>query len=95
MIIWSSMKEKKLINMSKNEEKQRFSDCYLQTVNPWAISEKLQKDNPDMPLKVAKAMTASIIANQYTQLVINEETKEQDQNIKDIIDGDRLYEEVQ
>ena len=81
--------------MSKNKEKQRFSDCYLQTVNPWAISEKLQKDNPDMPLKVAKAMTASIIANQYTQLVINEETKEQDQNIKDIIDGDRLYEEVQ
>ena len=89
------MKEKKLINMSKNKEKQRFSDCYLQTVNPWAISEKLQKDNPDMPLKVAKVMTASIIANQYTQLVINEETKEQDQNIKDIIDGDRLYEEVQ
>ena len=81
--------------MSKNRKKQRFSDCYLQTVNPWAISEKLQKDNPDMPLKVAKVMTASIIANQYTQLVINEETKEQDQNIKDIIDGDRLYEEVQ
>ena len=90
------MKEKKLIKvMQKNEKNQPFSDCYLQTVNPWAISEKLQKDNPDMPLKVVKAMTVSIIANQYTQLVINEETKEQDQNIKDIIDGDRLYEEVQ
>ena len=90
------MKEKKLIKvMQKNEKNQPFSYCYLQTVNPWAISEKLQKDNPDMPLKVAKAMTASIIANQYTQLVINEETKEQDQNIKDIIDGDRLCEEVQ
>ena len=90
------MKEYKLIKMiQKNEKNQPFSDCYLQTVNPWAISEKLQKDNPDMPLKVVKAMTVSIIANQYTQLVINEETKEQDQNIKDIIDGDRLYEEVQ
>ena len=95
MTIWSSMKEKKLINMSKNEEKQPFSDCYLQTVNPWAISEKLQKDNPDMPLKVAKAMTFSIISNEYTRLVINEEHKEQEQNIENIIDGEGLYEEIQ
>ena len=95
MIIWSSMKEKKLINMSKNAEKQRFSDCYLQTVNPWAISEKLQKDNPDMPLKVAKAMTFSIISNEYTRLVINEEHKEQEQNIENIVDGEGLYEEIQ
>ena len=93
MIIWSSMKVEKLINMSKNKEKQRFSDCYLQTVNPWAISEKLQKDNPDMPLKVAKAMTVAIIANQFTDLVIKEETK--DQNIEDVIDGEELYEEIQ
>ena len=90
------MKEKKLIKMiQKNEKNQRFSDCYLQTVNPWAISEKLQKDNPDMPLKVAKAMTVSIIANQYSELVINEEHKEQEQNIEDIIDGEGLYEEIQ
>ena len=73
------MKEKKLIKMiQKNEENQPFSDCYLQTVNPWAISEKLQKDNPDMPLKVAKAMTFSIISNEYTRLVINEEHKKFD-----------------
>ena len=81
------MKEKKLIKMiQKNEENQPFSDCYLQTVNPWAISEKLQKDNPDMPLKVAKAMTFSIISNEYTRLVINEEHQEQQQNTDSIFD---------
>ena len=66
--------------MTKSKEKQRFSDCYLQTVNPWAISAKLLKDNPDMPTKVAKAMTFSIISNEYTRLVIDEEHKEQQQN---------------
>ena len=41
------MKEKKLIKMiQKNEKNQPFSDCYLQTVNPWAISEKLLKGQP-------------------------------------------------
>ncbi len=90
------MKEKTLKNITNNNEKnQPFSDCYLQTVNPWAISEKLQKDNPDMPLKVAKAMTFSIISNEYTRLVINEEHKEQEQNIENIIDGEGLYEEIQ
>ena len=90
------MKEKKLIKvMQKNEKNQLFSDCYLQTVNPWAISEKLQKDNPDMPLKVAKAMTFSIISNEYTRLVINEEHKEQEQNIENIVDGEGLYKEIQ
>ena len=74
------MKEKKLNIMIKSVEKQRFSDCYLQTVNPWAISAKLLKDNPDMPTKVAKAMTFSIISNEYTRLVIDEEHKEQQQN---------------
>ena len=83
---------KKTLNNAKNHP---FSDCYLQTVNPWAISEKLQKDNPDMPLKVAKAMTFSIISNEYTRLVINEEHKEQEQNIENIIDGEGLYEEIQ
>ena len=58
------MKVLKITNVEqKSQKNQAFSDCYLQTVNPWAISEKLQKDNPDMPLKVAKVMTASIIAN--------------------------------
>ena len=89
------MKEKKLIKMiQKNEKNQAFSDCYLQTVNPWAISEKLQKDNPDMPLKVAKAMTFSIISNEYTRLVINEEHKDQEQKIENTIDGEELYEEI-
>ena len=72
---------KTLINtIEKNEKNQRFSDCYLQTVNPWAISAKLLKDNPDMPTRVAKAMTFSIISNEYTRLVIDEEHKEQQQN---------------
>ena len=90
------MKEYKITKIKqKNEKNQPFSDCYLQTVNPWAISVKLLKDNPDMPLKVAKAMTFSIISNEYTRLVINEEHKEQEQNIEDIIDGEGLYEEIQ
>jgi len=90
------MKEYKIKQIKqKNKENQPFSDCYLQTVNPWAISEKLQKDNPDMPLKVAKVMTFSIISNEYTRLVINEEHKEQEQNIENIVDGEGLYEEIQ
>ena len=73
--------KKTLINtIEKSEKNQRFSDCYLQTVNPWVISAKLLKDNPDMPTKVAKAMTFSIISNEYTRLVIDEEQKEQQQN---------------
>ena len=74
------MKEKTQKNITNNGENLKFSDCYLQTVNPWAISEKLLKDNPDMPIKVAKAMTFSIISNEYTRLVIDEEHKEQQQN---------------
>jgi len=90
------MKEKKLIKITqKNDKNQPFSDCYLQTVNPWAISEKLQKDNPDMPLKVSKAMAFSIISNEYARLVINEEHKEQEQNIENIVDGERLNKEIQ
>ena len=95
-IFLRTMKEYKIKQIKqKNKENQPFSDCYLQTVNPWAISEKLQKDNPDMPLKVAKAMTFSIISNEYTRLVINEEHKEQELNIENIVDGEGLYEEIQ
>ena len=87
------MKEKTLINITNNNEKKRkFSDCYLQTVNPWAISAKLLKDNPDMPIKVAKAMTFSIISNEYTRLVIDEEHKEQHQNTNLIFDTDEINE---
>ena len=75
------MKEKTLKKTTNhNENTRKFSDCYLHTVNPWAISAKLLKDNPDMPTKVAKAMTFSIISNEYTRLVIDEEHKEQQQN---------------
>ena len=87
------MKEKTLITITNNNEKKRkFSDCYLQTVNPWAISAKLLKDNPDMPIKVAKAMTFSIISNEYTRLVIDEEHKEQHQNTNLIFDTDEINE---
>ncbi len=74
------MKDKQVKIIPKNKENQRFSDCYLQTVNPWAISAKLLKDNPDMPTRVAKALTFSMISNEYTRLVIDEEHKEQQQN---------------
>jgi len=80
--------------IQKNKENQRFSDCYLQTVNPWAISEKLLKDNPDMPLRVAKAMTFSIISNEYTRLVINEEHQEQQQNTDAIFDTKEISGEM-
>ena len=75
------MKEKTQKNITnQNENTRKFSDCYLQTVNPWAISAKLLKDNPDMPTRVAKALTFSMISNEYTRLVIDEEHKEQQQN---------------
>ena len=74
------MKDKRKEITLKSRENRKFSDCYLQTVNPWAISAKLLKDNPDMPTRVAKAMTFSIISNEYTRLVIDEEHKEQQQN---------------
>ena len=80
--------------IQKNKENQRFSDCYLQTVNPWAISETLLKDNPDMPLRVAKAMTFSIISNEYTRLVINEEHQEQQQNTDAIFDTKEISGEM-
>ena len=86
------MKDKQKEIMQINEKNQRFSDCYLQTVNPWAISAKLLKDNPDMPIKVAKAMTFSIISNEYTRLVIDEEHKEQHQNTNLIFDTDEINE---
>jgi len=85
------MKEYKIQQIKqKNKENQRFSECYLQTVNPWAISEKLLKDNPDMPLRVAKAMTFSIISNEYTRLVINEEHQEQQQNTDLILNTNEI-----
>ena len=77
---------------NQNENTSKFSDCYLQTVNPWAISAKLLKDNPDMPTKVAKAMTFSIISNEYTRLVIDEEHKEQQQNTDLILNVDEINE---
>ena len=88
------MKDKQVKIIPKNKENQRFSDCYLQTVNPWAISEKLLKDNPDMPLRVAKAMTFSIISNEYTRLVINEEHQEQQQNTDAIFDTKEISGEM-
>ena len=86
------MKDKQKEIMQINEKNQRFSDCYLQTVNPWAISAKLLKDNPDMPIKVAKAMAFSIISNEYTRLVIDEEHKEQHQNTDLIFKTDEITE---
>ncbi len=88
------MRVKKRLKTVNNEKSRKFSDCYLQTVNPWAISAKLLKDNPDMPIRVAKAMTFSIISNEYTRLVINEEHKEQQQNIDLIFDSKKISGEI-
>ena len=89
------MKEKTLKNITNNnEENRKFSDCYLQTVNPWAISEKLLKDNPDMPLRVAKALTFSVISDQYMRLVVDEEHKEQQENADGIFDIKEIEEKI-
>ncbi|WP_075504450.1 hypothetical protein [Candidatus Pelagibacter communis] len=88
------MKDKQKEIMQINEKNQRFSDCYLQTVNPWAISAKLLKDNPDMPIRVAKAMTFSIISNEYTRLVIDEEHKEQQQNVDEVFEIKKISNDI-
>ena len=89
------MREKTLKNMTnQNENTRKFSDCYLQTVNPWAISAKLLKDNPDMPIRVAKAMTFSIISNEYTRLVIDEEHKEQQQNVDEVFEIKKISNDI-
>ena len=85
------MKQKKMSEMMlNNQQNQHFSDFYLQTVNPWAISEKLLKDNPDMPLKVAKAIAFSRIADEYSRLVIIEEHKEQEKNTDLLINNEEI-----
>ena len=86
------MRVKTRLKTVNNEKSRKFSDCYLQTVNPWAISAKLLKDNPDMPTRVAKAMTFSIISNEYTRLVIDEEQKEQQQNTDLVFVTDEITE---
>ena len=89
------MKKKTLKNIEKKgEENEYFSDCYLQTVNPWAISAKLLKDNPDMPLRVAKALTFSVISDQYMRLVVDEEHKEQQENADGIFDIKEIEEKI-
>ena len=47
-----------------------------------------------MPLRVAKAMTFSIISNEYTRLVINEEHQEQQQNTDAIFDTKEISGEM-
>ena len=38
------MKDKRKEITLKSRGNRKFSDCYLQTVNPWAISAKLLKE---------------------------------------------------
>ncbi len=55
--------------------------------------EKLIKESPSMPLRVAKAVTLATVYALHADLVIEECKKEE--QFEDIIDQDVLYEENQ
>ena len=55
------------------------------------MTEKLIKECPSMPLRVAKAITLATIYRLHADLVIEECRKEE--RFEDIVDEDVLYEE--
>ena len=57
------------------------------------MTEKLIKERPGMPLRVAKAVTLATVYALHADLVIEECKKEE--RFEDIIDEDVLYEENQ
>lgn len=75
----------------KEGKKPHFSEYFLSSINFNGMAEKLIKESPDMPLKVAKAVTLATIYAIHADLVIQECKKEDKFN--DIIDEDVLYEE--
>ena len=87
-------KEIKIITFPrKKEKKSYFSEYFLSSINFNGMTEKLIKERPDMPLRVAKAVTLATVYALHADLVI-EECKKED-HFEDIIDEGVLYEENQ
>ena len=77
----------------KKDKKAYFSEYFLSSINFNGMTEKLIKERPGMPLRVAKAVTLATIYVLHADLVI-EECKKEDR-FDDIIDENVLYEENQ
>ena len=87
-------KEIKIITFPrKKEKKSYFSEYFLSSINFNGMTEKLIKERPGMPLRVAKAVTLATVYALHADLVI-EECKREDR-FEDIIDEDVLCEENQ
>ena len=87
-------KEIKLLPFFRKEKKKSyFSEYFLSSINFNGMTEKLIKESPDMPLRVAKAITLATVYALHADLVIEECKKEE--HFEDIIDHDVLYEESQ
>ena len=86
-------KEIKLLPFyQKNEKKPHFSEYFLSSINFNGMIEKLIKDSPDMPLRVARAITLANVYAMHADLVIEECKKEE--SFEDIIDEGTLCEEI-
>ena len=80
--------------IAQNEDKKTyFSEYFLSSINFNGMTEKLIKERPGMPLRVAKAVTLATVYALHADLVIEECKKEE--RFEDIIDEDVLYEENQ
>ena len=75
----------------KNEKKPHFSEYFLSSINFNGMIEKLIKDSPDMPLRVARAITLANVYAMHADLVIEECKKEK--SFEDIIEENVVYEE--
>ena len=90
----SMTKEIKLLPFfRKVDKKAYFSEYFLSSINFNGMTEKLIKERPGMPLRVAKAVTLATVYALHADLVIEECKKEE--RFEDIIDEDVLYEENQ
>ena len=87
-------KEIKLLPFYRKEDKKAyFSEYFLSSINFNGMTEKLIKERPDMPLRLAKAVTLATVYALHADLVVEECKKEE--RFEDIIDEDVLYEENQ
>ena len=86
-------KEFKSTIFSKKERETKFSEYFLLSINFDCLVEKLIRGNPEMPLRVAKAITLATIYKLHADLVTQECRKEE--GFEDIVDEDFLYDENQ
>ena len=76
------MKEIKLLPFYRKEDKKAyFSEYFLSSINFNGMTEKLIKERPGMPLRVAKAVTLATVYALHADLVI-EECKKEDESVK-------------